>query len=86
MKNFLHERRRRGCLEVVRDVLLKDAGRERPKLFAKLDLEIDNVAHVRPTRVGKERTVAQSASAEFHSALKPANNLAIAERVHDPVE
>src|SRR5204863_10156307 len=46
----------------------------------------DDVAHVRSTRVRQHGSVPQRARAEFHPALKPANDFAVAERVNDAVE
>src|SRR4029077_15755799 len=51
------------------------ARRKRPEVLAVLDPLIKDVAHVRPTRVGKQRTVAEGSRPELHATMKPATIL-----------
>src|SRR5262249_9225232 len=42
---------------------------------------VEDVAHVRPARVGEQRTVAERARSELHAALKPGDDLAVGDHV-----
>src|SRR5262249_25118422 len=55
--------------------LREDRRGQRPKLLAKLNLGVDDLAHVRPTGVGQDTAVPQGAGPPFHPPLKPADNL-----------
>ena len=68
-------------LEPLADIFAQHRGRERPEGFAELDLEIEHRLHCRRPRVAKDRAVAQSARAEFHPPLMPADSLALGERI-----
>ena len=50
-------------------------GRERPELLAKLDLGVDDLAHVGAPRIGEDAAVAERARAPLHAALEPADDL-----------
>ena len=42
---------------------------------------IEDVAHVRPARIGEQRTVAERAGPELHATLKPGDDLAVGDHV-----
>ena len=46
-----------------------------------LTILVEDVAHVRPARVGEQRPVAQRARPELHAALKPGDDLAVGHHV-----
>src|SRR5262245_26727062 len=48
-----------------------DARGKWPEVLAVLDPSIKDATHVRPARVGKQRTVAEGSWPELHAALKP---------------
>src|SRR5215475_969158 len=50
-----------------------DARCKWPEVLAVLDLLIKDATHVRPARVGKQRTVAKGSWPELHAALKTLN-------------
>ena len=50
-------------------LLSEDAGRERPKAFAMLDLEIHDRLHCRRTRIANDAARSQGARAKLHSSL-----------------
>src|SRR5205807_8808578 len=68
-------------LEPFLRVLRHDAGSERPEVLAVLDPLVEDVAHVGPTRVGEQRTVAERARPELHAALKPGDDLAVGDHL-----
>ena len=64
-----------------RDRFPQDGGRKRTERFPPFDSGIQNIFHIRPARIGQDRTVAQSARAPFHSPLKPADHFAVRDRL-----
>src|SRR5262245_60137479 len=52
-----------------------DAWGKWPEVLAVLDPSIKDATHVRPARVGKQRTVAEGSRPELHAALKPGDYL-----------
>ena len=74
-------RRRRADLEPVLGVFRQHARREGAKILAVLHLLIEDVAHVRPARIGEQRTVAERPRPELHAALKPGDDLAVGDHV-----
>jgi hypothetical protein len=58
-----------------------DARRKRAEILPVLDLLIEDIAHVRPARVGEQRTVAERAGPELHAPLKPGDDLAIGDHL-----
>lgn len=85
-KDFLHVRRRLVDLEPVADAFLEDTGGEGAESLAKLDPQIDNVAHVGAARVGQQGSAAQSAGPEFHFALEPAHYFAVEQQIGRAIE
>src|ERR1700743_3585390 len=57
------------------------ARRKGAKILTMLDQLVENVAHVRPARVGEQRTVAERARPELHASLKPGDDLAVGDHV-----
>ncbi len=68
-------------LEPFGDILAQHRRREGPKALAILDLEIEVLLHRRRARIAEDRAGAERARAEFHAALKPADRLAVGERL-----
>ncbi len=64
-------------------MFFENTGRERTKLLAELDLQIDNVTHVGPARVCNQRPVAQSSGPKLHTSLEPSDDLPINQPVGD---
>src|SRR5262245_33754464 len=54
---------------------------KRPEVLAVLDPLIEDVTHVRPARIGKQRAVAERPWPKLHAALKPCDYLAIGDHV-----
>src|SRR5579871_2742816 len=50
--------------------------REWAEVFAVLDPLIEDIAHIRPARIGKQRTVAERTGSELHASLEPGDALA----------
>src|SRR6185312_4191472 len=71
----------RADLEPVVGMLGHDARRKGTKIFAVLDLLIEDLAHVRPARIGEQRTVAEGTRPELHASLKPGDDLAVGDHV-----
>src|SRR6266702_7629462 len=72
-----HELVARGVganLEPFVGMLGHDARRKWPKILSMLDPLIEDIAHVRPARVGEQRTVAERAGPELHAPLKPCDD------------
>ena len=61
-------------------MLVQNRRRKRPERLASLDLEVEQFLHIRTTRIGKNRPVAQCAGTPFHPPLKPADHLAVGNR------
>ena len=68
-------------LEPLVGMLGHHARRKRAKILAVLDLLIEDVAHLRPARIGEQRAVAERARAELHAALKPGDDLAVGDHL-----
>src|SRR3954467_1656316 len=68
-------------LEPLVGLLGQDARGKRAEGLAMLDLLIKDIAHVRPARVGKQRTVAERTWPKFHAALKPRDDFAVGDHV-----
>src|SRR5581483_8065521 len=76
-----HERIGMRFLEVVADAFLEDRRGEGAKRLAALDALVENVAHLRAPRIGKNGTIAESARPPFAPSLIPADDLAAGERL-----
>src|SRR4030095_12787465 len=50
---------------------------EWPKGLAKLDLGVDDVFHLRSTRIGQDAAVAEGARAPFEPSLEPADHFLV---------
>src|ERR1700730_8257764 len=75
--NQQHVGRRTIKFKVVGDILFQDRRRERPESFPILDLKIQFFLHLRVPCVPQDAAITQSTRAEFHSPLKPANDISI---------
>ena len=75
--HLLHERVG-GCIhEVFVQSFLENGRREGAEFLAELDLGIDEIAHIRATRIGEDAAVTQCARAPFHAPLEPAHHVAV---------
>ncbi len=63
----------------VARALLQDRGGERSEGLPALDLEVEEVLHVRPPRIGQDRAVAEGPRPPFRASLVPADDLAAGE-------
>src|SRR5246500_4691761 len=73
-------------VEPLRDVLAQDRRRKRAKALAILDLQIELLLHLRVARIGEDRAIAERARTKLHASLKPADGLAVRERVCGALE
>src|SRR3984957_13250976 len=71
----------RASLEPFIGMFGHDARREGTKILAVLDLLIEDIAHLGPTRIGEQRAVAERARPELHAALKPGDDLAVSDHL-----
>ena len=71
----------RADLEPFIGVFGQHARRKGTKILPVLDLLIEDIAHLRPARIGEQRTVAQRPGPELHAALKPCDDLAIGDHL-----
>ena len=69
-----HVRRFGVQFKIIRHALAADNRRKRPERFAELHFQIHHRLHFGRTRVAENRAVAERARAEFHPALKPADD------------
>ena len=60
--------------KIIRHALAADNRRKRPERLAEFHLQIHHRLHFWRTRVAENRAVAERARAEFHPALKPADD------------
>src|ERR1700693_5577808 len=56
---------------------------DRRKAVTEFDLEVHSLLHLRRARVAKYRAATQCARAEFHTALKPADDLLARNEIGD---
>ena len=73
--------RTRSDVEPVVGMFGEHARCKRTEVFPVLDLLIEDVAHLRPARIGEQRTVAERARSELHAALKPGDDLAVGDQL-----
>src|SRR6201982_1065628 len=73
-------------VEPFRDVLAQDRWCKRAKALAVLDLQIELLLHLRVARIGEDRAIAEGARTKLHAPLKPADGLAVGERLCGAVE
>ena len=71
--------------EVLRVRLFENRRRERPELFAKLDLRVDDLPHVRAAGIRQDAAIAERPRAPLHPALKPADHLPVGDPLRCPV-
>src|SRR5437667_12509937 len=74
--DLLHEWIRGGIDKIIRYGAFQNRGSKGAEPFSQFDLLIDEIAHVRASRIGKDTAIAQGASAPLHSALKPPDHIA----------
>src|SRR5436190_8020878 len=67
-------------------VFFEDRRGERPKPFAKLDLVIQYLSHVRATRIGDKAACSQCTPAQFHTAVEPAYDRSLGDHLCEPRE
>src|SRR6476646_45730 len=67
-------------LEPLGDRLAENGRRERPKRLPALDLEVEDLLHVRAARVAQNRAVAERPRAPLHASLEPPDYLPVRDR------
>src|SRR5262249_26118169 len=80
-----HERIRHRADEELAQRFLEHRRSERPEALTELDPRVDDVAHVRPPRVGDDAAVAEGTGTPFHAALEPADDAAVGDLHRGPL-
>src|SRR5207245_9928000 len=64
----------------------EDGGGERSIRFAELDFGVDDIFHLRISRVSEDAAIPQGAGSPLEASLEPAHHLALHQVLHDRSE